>query len=317
MDSSLLSGGSVIAAVVAGGVALFAPCCISAMLPAYFASAFQNRRVLIGMTFVFAAGVATVILPIALGAAALQQFFTAEHSLVFGIGGLLMLALATFVLLGGRFHLPMPGRRAGSPTGPLGVYGLGVFSGVASSCCAPVLAGVLALSGVASSFGYALGLGSAYVFGMVAPLFALSLLWERLGERTRGRIFRPRSFAYRIGPLERTLSASALASGILLALMGAATLAVGLTTDGMPAAGGWQAELSAKLQHYGSVTDALSGLPGWTAALLLVAGIALLARRAMREQLSPLSDSSPERALDLHQPDSDHSPTVAGINAVE
>jgi len=147
MDSSLLFGGSVIAAVVAGGVALFAPCCISVMLPAYFASAFQNRRVLIGMTFVFAVGVATVILPIALGAAALQQFFTAEHSLVFGIGGLLMLALAAFVLLGGRFHLPMPGRRAGSPTGPLGVYGLGVFSGVASSCCAPVLAGVLAALG--------------------------------------------------------------------------------------------------------------------------------------------------------------------------
>jgi len=153
---------------------------------------------------------------------------------------------------------------------------------------------------------------------MVAPLFALSLLWERLGERTRGRIFRPRSVTYRIGPLERTLSASALASGILLALMGAATLAIGLTTDGMPAAGGWQAELSAKLQHYGSVlTDALSGLPGWTAALLLVAGVALLARRAMREQLSPLGDSSPERALDLHQPDSDHSPTAAGIKAVE
>lgn len=32
-------GGSVLAAVVAGAVALFAPCCISVILPAYFASA--------------------------------------------------------------------------------------------------------------------------------------------------------------------------------------------------------------------------------------------------------------------------------------
>ncbi|MBI4535842.1 MAG: glycosyltransferase [Ignavibacteriae bacterium] len=62
-------------------------------------------------------------------------------------------------------HLPMPGRRAGGKAGPLGVYSLGVFSGIASSCCAPVLAGVIALSGVASSFALALGLGTAYVTG--------------------------------------------------------------------------------------------------------------------------------------------------------
>ena len=315
MDSSLLFGGSVIAAAIAGGVALFAPCCISVMLPAYFASAFQNRRVLVGMTFLFAAGVATVILPIALGAAALQQFFSAEHSLVFGVGGALMLALAAYVLLGGRFHLPMPGRAAGAPTGPLGVYGLGIFSGVASSCCAPVLAGVLALSGVASSFGYALGLGSAYVFGMVAPLFLLSVLWGRLGDRARGRVLRPRTVHYRIGPLERSLSGSALASGLLLALMGAATLVIGLTTDGMPAAGGWQAEISAELQHYGSVlTDALSGVPGWAAALALVGIVGVLARRAFGEQLrqpETTTSAAGERVTDTDTADLDRSASPA------
>jgi hypothetical protein len=69
VESSLFFGGSVVAAVVAGAIALFAPCCSSFMLPAYFASAFQNRRLLVAMTFLFGAGVATVILPIALGAA--------------------------------------------------------------------------------------------------------------------------------------------------------------------------------------------------------------------------------------------------------
>ncbi|MBI3961248.1 MAG: cytochrome c biogenesis protein CcdA, partial [Deinococcus sp.] len=42
MNSSLFSGGSALAAFVAGNIALFAPCCISVMLPAYFASSFQN-----------------------------------------------------------------------------------------------------------------------------------------------------------------------------------------------------------------------------------------------------------------------------------
>src|ERR1700687_5010981 len=71
MDTSIFFGGSAIAAFVAGLIALFAPCCISVMLPAYFASSFRNRGVLVAMTILFAAGIATVILPLAMGAAIL------------------------------------------------------------------------------------------------------------------------------------------------------------------------------------------------------------------------------------------------------
>lgn len=282
-DVSIFFGGSVVAAVVAGMVSLFAPCCISVMLPAYFSSAFQNRRILVAMTFLFAAGVATVILPLAVGAVLLQRLLISQHTIIYVSAGLLLLGLAAFTLLGGRLHLPMPGRRAGGRTGPLSVYSLGMFSGMATSCCAPVLAGVIALSGAAGSFGMAAGLGSAYVFGMVAPLFVLSLLAERIDWRT-SRLFRPRTLTWRVGPLRRTITGSALASGLLLGVMGAATLVLGLTSDAMPSGTGWQADISSRLQHYGSVaTDALSFLPSWTAAVLALAIVGLLARRAMRE----------------------------------
>jgi cytochrome c-type biogenesis protein len=56
MDSSIFFGGALVAATMAGVVALFAPCCISVMLPAYFASSFQNRGLLVAMTFLFGAG---------------------------------------------------------------------------------------------------------------------------------------------------------------------------------------------------------------------------------------------------------------------
>src|SRR5712692_2452858 len=194
-------------------IALFAPCCISVMLPAYFASSFQNRRVLVAMTFIFAAGVATIILPIALGAAAFRRLFTAQHTTIYLAGGLLMLGLAVYTLLGGQLHLPMPGGRPSRRTGPIAVYALGAFSGVASSCCAPVLAGVIALSGIASSFFLALGLGAAYVFGMVAPLFVIAVLWDRRDWR-RSRLFRPRSFTWSVGPVRRTLTGTNLASGV-------------------------------------------------------------------------------------------------------
>jgi cytochrome c biogenesis protein CcdA len=299
MESSLFFGGSVVAAVVAGAIALFAPCCISFMLPAYFASAFQNRRLLVAMTFLFAAGVATVILPIALGASLLRQVFTEWHPVIYAVGGFILLALAVYTLLGGQIHLPTPGQRAGErggKTGSLGVYTLGVFSGITSSCCAPVLAGVIALSAVAPSFAIALGLGTAYVFGMVAPLFAISQAWERYEARARS-LFRPRTFAWRIGGVQRTLSRAQLASGLLLLLLGVAMIWIGLTLKSMFRLSGWQASLAFELQHIGStITHAFVWLPNWLAAIAIIAVLALLARRALR-QVTPPPVTVPSHSL--------------------
>lgn len=291
VESSLFFGGSVVAATVAGAIALFAPCCISFMLPAYFASAFQNRRLLVAMTFLFAAGVATVILPIALGASLLRQLFTEWHPYIYTIGGFLLLGLAIYSLLGGELHVPVPGRRAGGKAGPLSVYSLGVFSGITSSCCAPVLAGMIALSAVAPSFAVALGLGTAYVFGMVAPLFAISLLWERYEGRAR-TLFRPRRFTWRIGSLQRTLNSTQLASGLLLLVLSVTMLWIGLTLTSMYRLTGWQAALAFQLQHIGSrISQALAWLPNWLAAILLIGLLALLAWRAF-QQLTPAPDGN-------------------------
>ncbi len=283
MESSIFSGGSVIAAFVAGGIALFAPCCISVMLPAYFAGSFQNRRVLVAMTLLFAAGIATVILPLAMGASVLRALLVAEHTPVFVIGGLTMLGLGIYTLLGGKIQLPMPGRRAAGRAGPLGVYSLGMFSGIASSCCAPVLAGVIALSSVAPSFVLALGLGLAYVFGMVAPLFVISLLWERYDWRSSS-LFRPRDIRWRIGPMARTIPVAMLASGLLLVAMGIGTLWIGLAYDAMAPSSHWAAAFALRLQHYGQVvTEALAWLPNWVAATLLLIVAALLGWRALSQ----------------------------------
>lgn len=281
MDAGIFWGGSVVAAVVAGAIALFAPCCISVMLPAYFAGSFHNRGVMAAMTFLFAAGVATIVLPIAMGAAFLRRLITTQHTTIYVTGGVIMLGFAAYLFAGGKLHLPSPGRRTGGRGGPLSVYSLGVFSGIATSCCAPVLAGVIALSGVASSFGLALGLGLAYVFGMVAPLFVISMAWEWRDWRA-SRLFRPRTIVYRIGRFDRRLSVGDMASAILLAVMGAAMIWVGLTSDGMQATSGWQLRLSSRLQHLGKViTDALTWIPGWLAAGI-VGGLAIaLALRAL------------------------------------
>src|SRR2546428_5535311 len=150
--TDMLFGGAALASFLAGMVALFAPCCISVMLPAYFATSFATKRALVAMTFVFAAGLGLIILPIALGAAAIGAAITAHHLIFYLAGGAMMLALGLYVLVGGKLMLPMPAMRASRGSGPLAVLSLGAFSGVASSCCAPVLAGVAALSRASGSF---------------------------------------------------------------------------------------------------------------------------------------------------------------------
>src|SRR5205814_322427 len=79
--------------------------------------------------------------------------------------------------------LPMPAGRSPAGTGIGAVYALGVFSGVASACCAPVLIGVTVLAGATASFPTALAVAGTYVVGMVAPLLIMSMGWERLGTR--------------------------------------------------------------------------------------------------------------------------------------
>ncbi|MDT8840151.1 cytochrome c biogenesis protein CcdA [Paraburkholderia fungorum] len=298
MGSSIFFGGSVIAAFIAGMIALFAPCCISVMLPAYFASSFQNRSKLVAMSFIFAAGVATVILPLVMGAVVLRELFVTQHTPVYLIGGSLMLGMAAFTLLGGKLQLPMPGRAASAGAGPISIYSLGMFSGVASSCCAPVLAGVIALSSVAPSAALAAGLGGAYVFGMVAPLFLISLLWDRYDWRS-SRLFRSRSVTWRIGSLRRTLSASMLASGLLLGVIGVATLWTGLAYHSMPTSSHWALSISVWLQHVGQlITNALSGMPNWLAAALLLAAVSALAWRSHAQWHPARHD---DRSADLQE----------------
>ncbi|HEX2863844.1 MAG TPA: cytochrome c biogenesis protein CcdA [Deinococcales bacterium] len=283
MASALFFGGSVLAATIAGMIALFAPCCISVMLPAYFSSTFQNRGLLVLMTFIFAAGVATIILPLALGANALRTLLSAQHLVIYVIAGGFMLLMAGFLLLGGQLHLPMPGRPAGGAGGPWSVYTLGVFSGIASSCCAPVLAGVIALSSVASSFWAALTLGLAYTFGMVAPLFLISVLWDARDWR-KSPLFRPRTFRYRLGARQVALPATNLASGALLGVMGLASVYTGVFSEAMPTPKGWQLTLALKLQNIGhATTDALAWIPAWAGVAILAALIVALSLKAVAQ----------------------------------
>jgi len=315
----VLFGTALLVSFLGGVVALLAPCCVSVMLPAYFATGFGRRSGIAAATGVFAAGVATLIVPIGLGASALSAALPAHHLLIFTIGGALMLAGGVAVLAGWKPALPMLALRSPSGHGYAAAYGLGLFSGIASACCAPVLAGVVVLTGSAASFGAALAVSGTYVAGMVAPLAVLALVWEGR-DWGSSRLLHGRRVRVGCGRLARTMPLGSAASGVVLIGMGVVTLVTAVTGPSMPSAG-WRVSVAAWLQHASSVTGkALSWLPGWSVLLALAglaAALAAVARPARRRasEHAALNEATGGTAVPPPDPAAIHEITTASARA--
>lgn len=265
----LFLGGSLLAAFVAGSVALFAPCCIVVMFPSFLAASVRNHRWrLVPLAFVFAAGVATVMLPVTLGLSLLTASLLRFHTVVYGVGALLLFGLAAISLGGGTWSLPfMRSSPDISRTDSAGVYALGVFSGAASACCAPVLAGVLTLSAVSPGLVSGVGIGLAYVFGMVFPLVVMTALWDRL--RPEQTTFGSRPVSFRVGPFRASTTTAGLAASVMFLAMGVVLAAVAVTGSSLTPA--FTASLGSGIE--GFLTPALNGLswiPDPVVGLLLI-----------------------------------------------
>lgn len=170
---------SLIAAFAAGMVALFAPCCITFLLPAYLGGVFKEKEKVLLMTLVFGAGIFVVLLPAVIGVSLISQLTFRYHDQIYILGGIVMLLLSLITFLGLKLPMPrLPGANSGK-TDILSIFTLGIFSGITSACCAPVLIGILALTFLSPNFFGGLAIGGMYVLGMVTPLLLISLFLNK------------------------------------------------------------------------------------------------------------------------------------------
>lgn len=272
MGSQLLATGSVLAAFFAGGVALFAPCCIVFLAPSYLAGAVKSARWrLLPLTFVFTAGLALVLVPLTLGASLLSGAIARYHQPLYYAGGALFFVLAWLALSGRMWSLPSALRAPDTTRGDsASFFALGVFSGIASSCCAPVLAGVMTLSVLSGSVAGGLALGLAYVFGMVFPLFVMALVWDRakLGER---RWLRPRTVRFAVAGHRVVTTTLNIGVAAAFAVMGGFVIALANSRD---MTGGTAAQDAAAR----GLTSAFLTVERWVAPLPeVLLGLGLLA----------------------------------------
>jgi cytochrome c-type biogenesis protein len=273
-----------IVAFVAGVVALAMPCCFSVLLPSYFAQSFKQKTRLVGMAVVFSFGIATIMLPIASGVVFLADIIRASHNLVFVLGGFLMILLGFWTLWGHgmlpQLNFPVNLNRSDSAS----VYVLGLFSGAATTCCAPVLAGVLVLSALSASLLDGLLIGLTYVAGMVFPLFLVAVLWDRYAM-TGGNPLRGRILQFRYLGREFSLHSSKLTAGVTFIATGGVTVVLGVTgtmisTTGSALLGVMQAQLAHLLVGFFSNVGILEAILFSSALTLL--GAALFVRSHLK-----------------------------------
>lgn len=294
--NALVYSSSLAAAFLGGILALFAPCCVVSLLPTFVGAALERGRMRLPITAaIFAAGIATVMLPIVFGLGLLGQLLSEHHRVVFFVVGLFLVLLALQVLSGRPWSLPMPMLRvrvSGSSSG--GVYALGLTAGVASSCCAPVLAGVAAMSALSTSVPGALGLGLAYVFGMVFPLLVAVLFWDRLAPGQRLRL--PGLPRLRVGG--RAMPWSDLVAGVMFLVIGGLALYIAYTgqstylPDWLASWNRWATGVA------GNTAVALRGVPATVQGVALAALAAVIATAVARAWRHEPVPSTHDRALE-------------------
>lgn len=229
MIKNILPISSITTSFFGGVAALFAPCCIAVLLPSYIGSVFSQKRMIVGMTAVFSAGLLTVFLPVGLGAAFFGSLLDAFHNQIYVLGALFLLFLGAMLFVGKSIAIPwhtswQPNHKLSF----LGIYGLGVFSGFATSCCAPVLAGIVTLSILPGSLLLGGIYATAYVLGMVAPLFVLAWAADKTHITERLWIMR-RQIQYRILGVEIQTTPSSLLAAAIFTGMGILILTLVLT----------------------------------------------------------------------------------------
>ncbi len=279
----LVPTAALITAFLAGVAALFAPCCIGVLLPSYLATVFKTKTKIFLMTFVYYLGLLTVFLPLGLGLSFLGSFFTDNHVIIFGIGGLFMVVLGIFLLLGKSYMLPMHVKPELKKFDFGSLYVLGIFSGIATSCCAPVLAGVLALSFLPGSEFLGVIYALAFVTGIVTPLFISALLIDKTRVTEKLKSFK-RKITYSLFGKKITLNLSHFIAGILYLIIGVFILVfeTGSSDTGVSS---YQLKLNlqvAKLTK--SITSFTQSVPGFVWYILFIAifiGIAWYAYRQM------------------------------------
>ena len=191
MNNNFFFGISLTASFLAGVLALFAPCCITFLLPSYLGTVFKSGTKVMLYTLVFALGLSIILIPVALGFRFIIFFFDSWHKQIYYLGGLFLIFMGLMTIkpiFNFQFSIfnKIQKPKLDKNVNIISVFTLGLVSGLSSSCCAPVLFAAVTLTSLSPTLFQAIIVSLAYVLGIVFPLFILSLFYNKLTGKISG-----------------------------------------------------------------------------------------------------------------------------------
>lgn len=256
------------AAFFGGVLALLSPCS-ALLLPAFFAYAFQSRSELTARTLLFYLGLATIFVPLGMGASLASTLFVDHRDTMIVVAGALLIAFGVLELAGKSLTFIRMGGNANETTSIFGTYTLGMVYGFGGFCSGPILGSVLTVAATDDNVLRSGAMLAVYALGTTVPLFIFALLWDRLGVGSRKII---RGYGVQFGPL--FIHSTNLIAGLLFVLLGASFIALGGTNALEGVYDGWGfTELSFQADE--RVRDATGWIPD--VAVFALAGLALVA----------------------------------------
>ncbi|WP_043442002.1 cytochrome c biogenesis CcdA family protein [Arthrobacter sp. L77] len=256
-----------------GGILTLLSPCSALLLPAFFAYAFSTRTRLVARTALFYLGLLSTLVPLGIFAGTLGSLVTQHRGILVASGAGLVIALGLAQIAGLRLpSLLRTNTRTGSSR--LSVFALGAVYGIAGVCTGPILGSILTVAAVGGNALYGGILLAIYALGMALPLFALSLLWDRLGISGR-RWLRP-----------PPVTIGRWSNSWVMIVSGALSIGIGvllLVTDGTAGLGG-VLTVTDQFQLESAVSGAASDIPNAVFALLATVVLAITAALYVRNQ---------------------------------
>lgn len=211
------------ASFIGGVLALLSPCS-ALLLPAFFAYAFQSRSQLTARTVLFYLGLATIFVPLGMGASLASTLFVDHRNTMIIVAGGLLIGFGILELAGRSLSFIKPGTSADETTSIFGTYSLGMVYGFGGFCSGPILGSVLTVAATDENVLRGGGMLAVYALGSTVPLFILALFWDRLGMGGRKII---RGFGVEFGPI--AIHSTNLIAGLMFTALGISFIALGGT----------------------------------------------------------------------------------------